>query len=71
MTAAELKALRGELGLSQARLAAKLGVSLRMLAYWEAGRWPVPKSIAISVKSFVDKLHCAAIDAAIIKYLEK
>lgn len=37
-TAEEIRAFRGRLGLSQAKLAAVLGVSTRAVEEWEAGR---------------------------------
>ena len=50
MTAAELRDARQALGLTQAKMAARLGVSHRMYKYWEAGRWPVPETVSLSVK---------------------
>lgn len=42
MDVAELKACRGELGLTQVALAAKLGVSVSAVTHWEQGRRGVP-----------------------------
>ena len=50
MTSAELREARQAMGLSQAAMSKRLGVSLRMYRYWEAGRWPVPETVALAVK---------------------
>lgn len=50
MTAAELREARQALGLSQAKMAARIGVSRRMYCYWETGEWPVPETVALAVK---------------------
>lgn len=42
----ELKAARAYLGLTQKQLADWQEYSVRSVAYWEAGRKPVPKSLA-------------------------
>lgn len=50
MTAAELREARQVLGLTQAKMAARLGVSHRMYKYWEGGKWPVPETVSLAVK---------------------
>ena len=46
MTPDDLKALRRQLHLSQAKLAAKLGVDPQTVWRWEAGRNPINRWIA-------------------------
>lgn len=52
MTAEQFKSWRLSLGLSQAAAARELGISTRMLQYYESGEKPTPRAI---------ELACAAI----------
>lgn len=51
MTAPEYKALREQLGLTQAGLAARLGVSLRTIANRESGVHPISHEAAVAIRS--------------------
>ena len=51
MTAAELKSWRERMKFSQESAAQKLGCSRRSLQHWEAGLYPVPDYIAMSVSA--------------------
>ena len=51
MTPEEFRAARAALGLSQAKLAAQLGVEENTIWRWEKGYHPVPKWAAIAIKS--------------------
>lgn len=51
MTAAELKAWRERLNLSQASAADKLGCSRRSLQHWESGTYPVPPYIDMAASA--------------------
>ena len=46
MTPAELKALRAELGLTQADLAKRLMVSVTTISRWECGRHAISENMA-------------------------
>jgi DNA-binding transcriptional regulator YiaG len=46
MLSGELQRRRGELGLTQSELAARLGVSLRAVQHWEGGDRRVPEPVA-------------------------
>jgi DNA-binding transcriptional regulator YiaG len=43
MTSQELKTIRAKLGLSQAALAARLGVQRNTVVRWEMGLHPIPE----------------------------
>jgi len=45
---AEFKAWRLALGLTQTEAADALGISKRMVIYYEQGRYPVPKSVSLA-----------------------
>jgi DNA-binding transcriptional regulator YiaG len=45
-TPQQIKELRQRLGISQAALAERLGVSIRTVKYWEAGAVPVSRPAA-------------------------
>ena len=49
MTAAEFRRLRKSLRLNQTALAKELGVSLRMVQYWESGEYPPARAAAIAL----------------------
>ena len=51
MTATEYKAIRERLGLTQAGLAALLGVSLRTIANRESGVHPISHEAAVAIRS--------------------
>jgi DNA-binding XRE family transcriptional regulator len=48
MTAADLIAWRARLNLTQAEAAKALGCGRRTLQYYEIGRYPIPKYIALA-----------------------
>ena len=49
MTAEQFKAERQSLGLSQAAMAKRLGVSLQAVYYYETGRRKVPQPVALLI----------------------
>ena len=49
MTAAQLKTERERLGLTQAVLAERLGVTARTIQRWEAG-YPIPTAITLAIR---------------------
>lgn len=51
MTPAELIAERERMGLTQARLAALLGVHLRTVSSWEQGRQAVPPFLRLALQA--------------------
>lgn len=50
MTPAEFRALRRRLGLTQAQLAAALGMSRDQILRYEAGRAPIPRVVELAVR---------------------
>ena len=56
MTAANFISWRHALGLSQAAAAKEIGISIRMLQYYEWGQAPIPRTV---------ELACAAVAAGI------
>jgi DNA-binding transcriptional regulator YiaG len=50
MTPTDLRTARKELGLTQAGLAAKLGVTSTAVAYWERGERPMPEWMALVLR---------------------
>jgi len=56
MTGAELKAIRSELGLSQALFAWNLGVAggKTTIYRWEHGHYPVPETVAKLARCMLD-----------------
>lgn len=48
MTPASLKSWRHELRLSQRAAAEALGVSERQFRYYEAGEYPIPRTVALA-----------------------
>lgn len=68
MTATELRARRKALGVSQAEIAAMLGVARTRIAAWEAGRQPIPLGVdadLLAIELIVD--HIVAIATAAIR----
>lgn len=61
MTPAQLRAARAAIGLSQAELAERLGVSHRQLGRWERGQWPVPPAIALAVEALLQRAGLAGL----------
>ena len=51
MTAADLKAARQSLGLTQRALAKALGVPVLRVIRYETGKYPVPKYIELAVQA--------------------
>ena len=56
MTAAEFRAARLALGLSQLRLARELGVVRTTVAYWEHGMRPVPRAVELAMRYLAGKI---------------
>ena len=50
-TPADLWEARRKLGLTQAQLAAILGVTDRQVRNWESGRSPIPKMLWLALRS--------------------
>jgi len=55
MRPAELKALRKNLGMSQAQLAEKLGIDRVTVARWESGMRNIPPMLALALKALKPK----------------
>jgi DNA-binding XRE family transcriptional regulator len=51
VTPARFKEMREELGWTQSALASALGVSLRSIKYYEAGKVPVSRPVALLLES--------------------
>lgn len=51
MTRKEFKLLRGLIGLSQARLAKELGVTIRTITRWERGEFPIPRIAELALRN--------------------
>jgi DNA-binding transcriptional regulator YiaG len=51
MTKREFRKLRGLIALSQARLAKELGVTLRTVARWERGEFPIPRVAELALRN--------------------
>jgi transcriptional regulator with XRE-family HTH domain len=52
MTAADLIATRKTLGLSQARLGEAIGITGRMIRYYESGERPIPKTVQMALEAY-------------------
>ena len=53
MTKKQFRDLRRSVGLSQTKLAQKMGVTLRTVTRWETGTFPVPKIAGLALKTVV------------------
>ena len=51
MTKKEFKLLRGLIGVSQGKLAKELGVTLRTVARWERGEFPIPRVAELALRN--------------------
>jgi DNA-binding transcriptional regulator YiaG len=51
MTKKEFRTLRGLIKLSQANLAKELGVTLRTVARWERGEFPIPRVAELALRN--------------------
>ena len=51
MTRKQFRTLRGLLGLSQTNLAKELGVTLRTVARWERGEFPIPRIAELALRN--------------------
>lgn len=51
MTRREFRTLRGLMELSQAKLAKELGVTLRTVARWEHGEFPIPRVAELAFRN--------------------
>jgi DNA-binding transcriptional regulator YiaG len=51
MTKKEFRAVRGKLELSQTELAIELGVTLRTVARWERGEFPIPRVTELALRN--------------------
>lgn len=49
----KVKALRIELGLSQAELAHHLGLSRTTISGWESGHWPTPRWLWLAAAALI------------------
>lgn len=54
MTSTTFRRLREKLGLSQAKLAARIGVSTNTIYRWEVGAVAVPPPVGILLRMLVD-----------------
>ena len=51
MTKKEFRMLRGLIRLSQTKLAEELGVTLRTVARWERGEYPIPRVAELALRN--------------------
>src|SRR5687767_10741288 len=51
MTKKQFRMLRGLIGLSQAKLAKEMGVTLRTVARWELGEFPIPRVAELALRN--------------------
>jgi len=51
MTRKEFKQLRQLIGLSQAKLAKEMGVTIRTITRWERGEFPIPRIAELALRS--------------------
>jgi transcriptional regulator with XRE-family HTH domain len=51
MTRKEFRKFRGSIGLSQAKLAKELGVTLRTIARWERGEFLIPRVAELALRN--------------------
>lgn len=58
MTAAELRALRDRLGMTQAALAARLGTMQGRVSDWERGTRPVPVQVEAHLRTIAELHDC-------------
>jgi transcriptional regulator with XRE-family HTH domain len=52
MNGADLIATRKSLGLSQAQLGEAIGLTGRMIRYYESGERPIPKTVAMALEAY-------------------
>lgn len=55
MTARQLANWRQKMGISQAKAALLMGISLRSYTRYEAGEWPVPKLVELACKALATR----------------
>jgi transcriptional regulator with XRE-family HTH domain len=53
MTIRKFRELRQDIGYSQAKLAEKMGVTIRTVSRWEHGDFPIPKVAELALKTIV------------------
>ncbi|HUN01056.1 MAG TPA: helix-turn-helix domain-containing protein [Halothiobacillus sp.] len=63
MTPTDFRTIRAGLGMTQGGLASALGVSRRIVQYWESGERPIPETVA-------RLMRLAASDAEILPRLK-
>jgi len=56
MTAKQFKIARKKLGMTQKEMAALLGYSREQVAYWEGGKYEVPKVVELCLGLLIEKL---------------
>lgn len=59
MTAEELREVRHMLGLSQSKMAAKIGLKTRGYQYLEAGKYKITRSLEGRVQNAIASSNCA------------
>lgn len=69
ITAAELAMIREGIGLSREHLAVRLGVSVRTIGHWEAGKYPVPAGVATEVK-VIEREWTEEVEAAVARHAD-
>jgi transcriptional regulator with XRE-family HTH domain len=53
MTKKEFKQLRQVIGLSQAKLAKEMGVTIRTITRWERGEFPIPRIAELALRNLL------------------
>lgn len=59
MTGEKIKAIRGQLGLTQIQLADKLGVGRNSLSFYETGKFPIDRKTELAILAVVAGLDVA------------
>ena len=54
VTPADFTATRKTLGLSQTEMGKAIGLSLRMVRYYETGEYPIPKTVELALTAYAN-----------------